>query len=89
MIGFLEQNNLEFWMEAGVPPDVKVANKGGWIDRTYNDVGIVEYDKRPYVLATFSKYGPPSLQTGGNMIALVSKGVWQARIGETSSKRTP
>ncbi len=86
MIGLMEQNNLEFWMEAGVPPDVKVANKGGWIDRTYNDVGIVEYNNRPYVLAVFSKYGSDSLQDGGNMIALVSKGVWQAESGKFLEK---
>ena len=88
MINLMEQNNLEFWMEAGVPPDVKVANKGGWIDRTYNDAGIVEYGKRPYVLAVFSKYGPPSLQAGGNMIALVSKGVWHSESGNVLEKKT-
>ena len=88
MISLMDQNNLEFWMEAGVPPDVKVANKGGWIDRTYNDVGIVQYNKRPYALAVFSKFGPPSLQDGGNMIALVSKGVWQAESGNVLEKDT-
>jgi beta-lactamase class A len=30
MIGLLEQNQLEYWMEAGVPPGIPVANKGRW-----------------------------------------------------------
>lgn len=83
MVDLLRHNNMEWWMEAGVPPSVKVANKGGWLDSTFNDAGIVEYKKRPYVLATFTKYGPNNLQQGGNLLADVSRSIWLAESGET------
>lgn len=83
MVDLLRHNNMEWWMEAGVPPSVKVANKGGWLDSTFNDAGIVEYKKRPYVLAIFTQYGPNNLQQGGNLLADVSRSIWLAQSGET------
>lgn len=83
MIGLLEQNNLEYWMEAGVPQGIKVANKGGWLDATYNDVGIVEYDGHPYVLAVYTKYGPESMIKGETTIQDISKATWLAESGKT------
>lgn len=83
MIGLLEQNNLEYWMEAGVPEGVRVANKAGWLDATYNDVGVVEYEERPYVLATFTKYGSGGMERGQQTLMEVSKAVWLAETGKT------
>lgn len=82
MIGLLEQNNLEFWMEAGVPEGTLVANKAGWLDATYNDAGIVEYKDRPYVLATFTKYGE-KMERGQQTLSGVSEAVWLAQTGKT------
>lgn len=85
MIGLMEQNNLEFWMEAGVPEGTRVANKGGWLDATYNDVGIVEYEDKPYVLATFTKYGQ-GMDEGGKALAGISEAVWLAQTGKTKDE---
>ncbi|MCL6437104.1 MAG: class A beta-lactamase-related serine hydrolase [Rubrobacteraceae bacterium] len=81
MIQLLRHNDMEWWMEAGVPPSVKVANKGGWLDSTFNDAGIVLYRKHPYVLAEFTKYGTNDLGRGGAFLADVSKVVWRAESG--------
>lgn len=83
MIGLLEQNNLEYWMEAGVPQGTPVANKGGWLDATYNDVGIVEYGDHPYVLAVYTKYGPENMIKGQTAIQDISKATWLAESGKT------
>lgn len=83
MIGLLEQNNLEFWMEAGVPEGMPVANKAGWLDATYNDAGVVEYEDRPYVLAAFTKYGEEKMKRGQQALAGVSEAVWLAQTGKT------
>lgn len=82
MLGLLEQNNLEWWIEGGVPPGIRVANKGGWLDATYNDAGVVEYEERPYVLAVFTEYGP-GLQEGGEYLQRISRSVWLAQSGKT------
>ncbi len=86
MLGLLEQNDLEWWIEGGVPPGVKVANKGGWLDATYNDAGIVEYEERPYVLAVFTEYGP-DLNEGGRYLQRISRAVWLAQSGKTAGEQ--
>lgn len=86
MLGLLEQNQLEYWMEAGVPQGVPVANKAGWLDATYNDAGIVEFDGHPYVLAAFTKYGPEKIENGQPTLQALSKAVWQAETGKTVQK---
>lgn len=83
MIGLMEQNSLEYWIESGVPQGVKVANKGGWLDATYNDVGLVEYEERPYALAILTKYAPEEMAEGQTVLTNVSKAVWLAQSGET------
>lgn len=83
MIGLLEQNNLEYWMEASVPQGIPVANKAGWLDATYNDLGIVEYKNHPYILATFTKYGPEKMIPGALPLQNISKDIWFAETGKT------
>ncbi|HET7478987.1 MAG TPA: serine hydrolase [Rubrobacteraceae bacterium] len=83
MLDLMRQNNLEYWMEAGVPEGMPVANKGGWLDATYNDVGFVEYKDRPYILATFSKYGADKMEQGAQPIQDVSRAVFLAQSGQT------
>lgn len=82
MIDLLHHNNEEVWMEGGIPADVPVANKGGWLDSTFNDVGIVEYKDRPYVLAMFTKYGANDIYAGGQLLATISKDVWNIESGD-------
>ena len=60
----MRQNELEYWAEGGLPPEVEMANKGGWIDGVFNDTGIVEYDKGPYTIAILTKYGPEEVAYG-------------------------
>lgn len=83
MLGLMRQNNLEYWMEAGVPEGMPVANKAGWLDATYNDVGFVEYRDRPYILATFTKYGEKKMEQGAQPLQNVSEAVWLAQSGKT------
>lgn len=83
MLDLLRQNNLEYWVEAGVPEGVPVANKAGWLDTTYNDVGVIEYDERPYVLAVFTKYGPQKSGPGAAPLASTSRAAWLAQSGTT------
>lgn len=83
MLGLMRQNNLEYWMEAGVPEGTPVANKAGWLDAIYNDVGFVEYEDRPYILATFTKYGENKMEQGAQPLQNVSKAVWLAQSGKT------
>lgn len=82
MVDLLRQNNLEWWIEAGVPKDVKVANKGGWIDGVFNDAGIVEYKDRPYVLVVLTKYGPEDVRQGDRVLKDISRAVWTAESGK-------
>jgi beta-lactamase class A len=83
MLGLLRQNMLEYWMEAGVPDGVPVANKAGWLDATFNDTGVVEYEDRPYVLAIFTKYGPERADEGTPVLQDISGAVWLAQTGKT------
>ncbi|MGI8538854.1 MAG: serine hydrolase [Rubrobacteraceae bacterium] len=85
MVGLMRQNNLEFWMEAGLPEGVRAANKGGWLDASYNDVGVVEYEGEPYVLATFTKYGQ-NMPNGERTLADISEAVWLAQTGQTKGE---
>jgi beta-lactamase class A len=83
MFSLMRQNNLEWWMEAGIPDGVPVANKAGWLDTTYNDAGIVEYEERPYVLVVLTDYGPRKMKEGAKTISEISRSVWLAESGKT------
>jgi beta-lactamase class A len=85
MIGLMRQNNLEYWMEGGIPEGVRAANKGGWLDASYNDVGIVEHEGKPYVLATFTKYGQ-NMPNGERTLADISEAVWLSQTGQTKDE---
>ncbi|NDJ53957.1 MAG: class A beta-lactamase-related serine hydrolase [Chloroflexi bacterium] len=53
MIGLLEQNDEGVLIMAGVPSDVEVAHKHGWIADTHGDAGIVRSPGGDYVLVMF------------------------------------
>ena len=66
---------------AGVPNDVTVANKPGWNDGICHDCGIVfPNDSPPYVLTVLTR-GLTDKDQGHELIAGISKAVFNARLG--------
>src|SRR3712207_6397572 len=65
MIELMDLNELDWWLDAGLPADVYAANKAGWLYQVYDDVGIVNAGERPYVIAILSKYGTGDGARGG------------------------
>lgn len=57
LIHHLENTVFKERIPAGIPANIKVANKiGNWPPTgTYNDVALVQHPKKPYILAVFSK----------------------------------
>ena len=64
MIELMDLNELDWWLDAGLPADVYAANKAGWLYEVYDDVGIVKAGDRPYVIAILSKYGSGDVDQG-------------------------
>lgn len=85
MVNLMRQNSLEYWLEGGVPAGVTSANKGGWLDGIYNDVGIVEYEGEPYVVAIYTMNGP-GMSTGSPVLADISGDIWLAQTGKTKEE---
>lgn len=79
MMYLMYQNNLDRWLEAGLPEGEEAANKTGWLFKVYSDAGIVAAGERPYVVAIFSKHGPDDVEAGKLLIKDVSKAVWEAQ----------
>jgi beta-lactamase class A len=85
MIELMNLNELDWWLDAGLPEDVYAANKAGWLYEVYDDVGIVKAGERPYVVAILSKYGPEDVDVGRILIEEISRDVWEAQNGEGGS----
>jgi len=83
MLDLMRQNNKEWWLEGGVPPGTKVANKGGWLSAVYDDAGVVFFGREPYVISVFSQYGPRGLAAGNGVVKDVSRAVFHAQSGKT------
>jgi len=79
MIDLMYQNELEWWLDAGLPANVWAANKGGWLYKVYNETGIVEDGDHPYVVAILSKYGSQNTDRGRLLIERISRTVWEAQ----------
>ena len=62
-----------------LPPDATVAHKSGWYDGVANDVGLVTVQRVPaqWVIAVFTE-NLPDAETGNQLIAAVSKAVYDA-----------
>ena len=82
MIDLMKLNELDWWLDEGLPPGVYAANKAGWLYEVYDDVGIVKAGERPYVVAILSKYGTGDVDRGRLLIEELSKTVWEAQNGE-------
>ena len=81
MIDLMNLDDLDWWLDAGLPPDVYAANKAGWLYEVYDDVGIVKAGERPYVVGIMSKYGTGDVDAGEALIEGVSRDVWEAQNG--------
>jgi beta-lactamase class A len=53
MIEWMSQNPIDSLIEAGVPDEIEVAHKHGWISDTHADAGLVFTEGCDYVLAIF------------------------------------
>jgi beta-lactamase class A len=84
MIELMNLNELDWWLDAGLPYDVYAANKAGWLYEVYDDVGIVKAGDRPYVVAILSKYGTGDVDEGRILIEELSRAVWEAQNKEES-----
>ena len=79
MIDLMYQNELDWWLDAGLPADVWASNKAGWLFKVYDEAGIVQDGDRPYVVAIMSKYGPENVEGGQILIENLSRSVWEAQ----------
>lgn len=50
IIDVMSENDIDAFIEEGVPVDVAVAHKHGWVGDTHADAAIVRLEARPYVL---------------------------------------
>ena len=57
----MQANKIEALLEEGVPPDVPLAHKHGWVGDTHGDAGIVFAGQWPYVISV-SLYRPGWLE---------------------------
>jgi beta-lactamase class A len=79
MIDLMYQDELDWWLDAGLPENVWAANKAGWLFKVYDEAGIVQDGDRPYVVAIMSKYGPENVEEGQILIENLSRSVWEAQ----------
>ena len=79
MVDLMHTNELDWWLDAGLPAGVDAANKAGWLYRVYGDVGIVEEGDRRYVVAVLSKHGSATVTDGQLLIEDLSRAAWEAQ----------
>ncbi|HEX6710052.1 MAG TPA: serine hydrolase [Rubrobacter sp.] len=84
MIDLMHQDQLDWWLDAGLPAGVDAANKAGWLYRVYDEVGIVQSGDHRYVVAILSKHGTADVYQGEAMIKNLSSAVWNAQTQEDS-----
>jgi beta-lactamase class A len=80
MIDLMHQDELDWWLDAGLPDGVDAANKAGWLYKVYDEVGIVEDDGgHRYVIAILTKHGSADVYEGQDLIKNLSKTVWESQ----------
>ncbi|MGB3635927.1 MAG: serine hydrolase, partial [Rubrobacteraceae bacterium] len=87
MVDIMLDNYLESWLVDGIPEDadVGIANKGGWLYKVYDEVGIVFHEDRPYAVAILSKYGPGDPLEAKPTIRTISEKVWDTQGAKDES----
>jgi beta-lactamase class A len=81
MIDLMHQDQLDWWLDAGLPAGVDAANKAGWLYRVYDEVGIVQSGDHRYVVTILSKHGTADVYEGEAMIKDLSSDVWESQTG--------
>ncbi len=81
MRDLMRTNELDWWLDAGLPDGVDAANKAGWLYESYGDVGIVEHDGHRYTVAILSKHGTGTVDDGAALIEDLSRTAWEAQSG--------
>ena len=79
MIDLMHTDELDWWLDAGIPDETDAANKAGWLYQVYGDVGIVEHDGRRYTVAILSKHGSADVDQGAVLIEDLSRTAWESQ----------
>ncbi|MDQ3891875.1 MAG: class A beta-lactamase-related serine hydrolase [Actinomycetota bacterium] len=79
MVELMHQNHLLSPLKAGLPDDVEVAYKGGWLYKVYDEAGLVWHKDHPYVVSIFSKHGSEDPEDGKALLKDISEGVYKAQ----------
>jgi beta-lactamase class A len=53
MLDYMSQNRIGSLLEAGLPPDVQMAHRHGWISDTHGDAALVSSPGGDYVIAVY------------------------------------
>jgi beta-lactamase class A len=80
---FLARNSDRSKLVRLLPADAKVAHKSGWYDGVANDVGIVSVERTGarWAISVFAQHVPDA-ETGNQLVAAVSRAVYDAWAGE-------
>jgi beta-lactamase class A len=81
MLELMHRDELDWWLDAGLPDDVDAANKAGWLYRVYDEVGFVDGGDHRYVIAILSKHGSADVNQGQGLIENLSGDVWESEAG--------
>lgn len=81
MKDLMRTNELDWWLDAGLPQGADAANKAGWLYESYGDVGIVEHDGHRYTVAILSKHGTGTVDDGAALIEDLSRLAWEGQSG--------
>lgn len=79
MVEIMSQGDVPPWLATGVPDDVEVPNKTGWLYKVYDDVAIFRHNDRSYVLAVMTKHGAWDVEEGEAVLKDISAAVWKAQ----------
>jgi beta-lactamase class A len=89
MIDLMYLDELDWWLDAGLPAGVDAANKAGWLYRVYDDVGIVQSGDHRYVVAILSKHGTANVYQGEALIKNLSSAVWDSQTQPQGNSEEP
>ncbi|MEA3335256.1 MAG: serine hydrolase [Chloroflexota bacterium] len=77
MLEFMDLNKKDILLETGLPPDVRMVHKHGFVEDSHSDAAIVWSPAGPYVVAVFiHKFGWVEWDLSSSIMADVSKAAW-------------
>jgi beta-lactamase class A len=77
MLEFMDLNKQGILLEVGLPPDVHMVHKHGFVDDSHSDAAVVWGPAGPYVVSVFIyKYGWMEWDVSSSLMADVSKAAW-------------